>query len=187
MTGIYKIFGNFSIKSSEGLDIIMIQIPQTHLDAWNPSRWSTKQRGLLPFEGKHVSWFEPETPGSMVFDPSVGVPTQQYFLMYKSDKSIVLHLGQVPEIRPLPLPQMPDGREEMFAFPEPASQKSQNSKRKRRSWKKVFGAPYDILKWILKKWLHPSDQFMRAVQLTAWSVAIVTAITGCVITLLKVC
>ena len=165
----------------------MIQIPQTHLDAWNPSRWSTKQRGLPPFEEKHISWLGLESPGSMVIDPSVGVPTPQYFQIYELDKSIVLQLGQVPEMRPLPLPQMPDGREEMFAFPEPASQKSQHSKRKRRWWKKVFEAPHDFLKWILKKWLHPSDQFMRAAQLTAWGVAIVTAIIGCVITLLKVC
>ena len=156
-------------------------IPRTHSEPHNPSSWS---RSIPPFDEKHAYWLGPVNPG-VTIDPSMSVPTQQYFLTHKS----MVFLGQVPEVCTIPIPEMPlpcpKSAPEMFAFPEPARQNSR--KQKRRWWKKVLETPFDILKWIGKKWFHPSDECMRVMQLTSWCVVIVTAIIGCIITLVKVC
>jgi hypothetical protein len=58
------------------------------------------------------------------------------------------------------------------------------SRRKSRSWfMNILMAPVDLVEWVLKKWKSPSDNCMRFVRVTYWSVLIVGGIISAVVTI----
>jgi hypothetical protein len=69
----------------------------------------------------------------------------------------------------------------------PAGETPRTSQRKRPLWKKVLKAPYKGAKYVVKKWMNPSPECMRCVQMTSWIVVIISAIIGTVVTLVKIC
>lgn len=68
-----------------------------------------------------------------------------------------------------------------------AGESLQMSQRKGPLWKKVLKAPYKGAKYVVKKWMNPSPECMRCVQMTSWIVVIISAIIGTVVTLVKIC
>jgi hypothetical protein len=58
------------------------------------------------------------------------------------------------------------------------------SQRNSRSWlMNILMAPVDLVEWVLKKWKAPSDDCMRCVRVTYWTVLIVGGIISIVVTI----